>query len=503
MIRRLLVNTGSNVLVMFNKIIVTLIMTPIYISSLGAYDYGLWEMVASVIGYMGMLDLGIRPAISRFAAHYKALDDRDNLEKVYSSVLVFMVLIGVLLLCFFTVWSLWFSNLLAPNGQSAERYSIFLLIIGLQLLIAFPGYVAESYLEGFEQYYVKNNVTMLNTIAGAIILYNYITPENGLLMLALVSALGIAIKYLFYFYLLSRPMNQAIQFKRKNFSWVKLKEIISFGLKSFVQGIASRIETASDVLIIGFFLGPAVVPFYSVPSSLAGYLRGFGWTITHAFMPLFSGMNALGKNEEMKGVYLSASRYAVGLLLPLGVGLSVIGGPFLALWLGSEFREKGEIIIYCSVAYVLLPFLVPFTSRYLTAIGKHGFLAKVAPVGALINIILSLLLVGIYGAVGVAAASVAAVLMIVPFYLVYTCNCLGISIWIYIRMVIIPCLIPPLIMGAYILSLEFYWQIDTYFKMIVTIFTAGSVWLCFFWSLTLNRNEKDFIKNKIKKSVNY
>lgn len=499
MIKRLFVNTGSNVLLMLNKIVVTLIMTPIYIGSLGAYDYGLWEMIGAVIGYMGMLDLGIRPAISRYAAQYKALNDRESLELLFSSVLVFMALIGLTLFSFFVIWASWFSGSISPNGDATERYSIFLLIIGVQLLMAFPGFVAESYLEGFEKFYVKNNITMLNTIVGAVILYMYMTPENGLLLIAFVSALGLTVKYLFYFYLLSKPINEAIVFNKKKLSWGKLKEILSFGIKSFVQGVFSRIESSSDALIIGTFLGPAVVPFYSIPSSLAGYLRGFGWTITQSFMPLFSGMNAQGKSDDIKSVYLSASRYTVGLLLPLAVGLCLIGGPFLSLWLDEEFRTKGEVIIYCSVAYVLVPFLVPFSGRYLTAIGKHGFLAKITPIAAFINITLSILFVEQYGVVGVALASVISVVLIMPLYFIYTCKQLDLSVWAYIYDSILPCLLPAILMGGYILSLEYYWHLDSYFKLLCSIASGGIVWFIFFWFFTLKMNEKEFIKKQVTK----
>src|SRR5690554_7401041 len=87
MIRTLLVNTGSNVLVMFVKLVITFIMTPVFVHNLGKYDYGLWEMIGAVIGYMGILDLGLRPAISRYAARHLAEKDETALQSVYMSAL--------------------------------------------------------------------------------------------------------------------------------------------------------------------------------------------------------------------------------------------------------------------------------------------------------------------------------------------------------------------------------------------------------------------------------
>ena len=50
-------------------------------------------------------------------------------------------------------------------------------------------------------------------------------------------------------------------------SWSSFKETIAFGFKSLVQGIASVIEIGADTMVIGYFLGPAMVPFYAIPAT--------------------------------------------------------------------------------------------------------------------------------------------------------------------------------------------------------------------------------------------
>src|SRR5690606_8329400 len=332
MIRTLLVNTGSNVLVMFVKLIITFVMTPVFVHNLGKYDYGLWEMVGAVIGYMGILDLGLRPAISRFAAKHLAEKDEAALQSVYMSAFAFMALVGVLLFSFFFLWGFWFADSVAPDGEPYQKYTLFLVIVGAYLLISFPGYVAESYLEGFQKYYLKNNITIINSIIGSMLLYSLITPENGLVLLAGINAIGLTIKYFLFMWILSRPAFGAIRARRENFSWPRLKELIVFGSKSFIQGIATRVENATDVLVIGFIMGPAMVPFYSIPANLTQHIRGLGWTLTHAFMPLFSGLSAKAEDEMIRRVFLLSSRYVVSILLAMGTAALILGVPFISVW---------------------------------------------------------------------------------------------------------------------------------------------------------------------------
>jgi len=57
MSRKLLLNSLSGASLYLVSIVAAFIMSPVYIKALGNRDYGLWELVMSVIGYMGLLDL--------------------------------------------------------------------------------------------------------------------------------------------------------------------------------------------------------------------------------------------------------------------------------------------------------------------------------------------------------------------------------------------------------------------------------------------------------------
>lgn len=497
MIRTLLVNTGSNVLVMFVKLAITFIMTPVFVHNLGKYDYGLWEMIGGVIGYMGMLDLGLRPAISRFAAKHHAENDQVALQSVYVSALAFMAVVGAFLFLFFFLWGTWFSGSLAPTGEPSQKYTLLLIIVGAYLFISFPGYVAESYLEGFQHYYLKNNITIINSVVGSMFLYTLITPENGILLLAGINGVGLSIKYVFFMWILSRPAYGAIKATQGRYSWPRLKELIVFGSKSFIQGLASRVESATDALVIGLILGPAMVPFYSIPANLTQYIRILGWTITHPFMPLFSDLNAKFYDEMIRQVFVKSSRYVVSVVFAMGTGALILGVPFISFWLGKEFGDKARLIIVFLVSFSVLPFINPFATRYLTAINMHGIFAKLMPISASINISLSLILVYPFGLEGVAFASVVPGLIFVPLYLRYTCRHLGISVFYYLRSAVLPGFVPAGIMALVLLIVGEYLVYDSYTDILVGAVLSSLSWLAGFWLLVLNREERSYLNSRI------
>ena len=493
-----MLNSGSNVVILLVKMCLTFIMAPILISNLGNYDYGLWEIFGAVIGYMGMLDLGIRPAISKYSAQYHAEKDNKSQQLLMSTATVFMLFLGCLLAIIFYIWGVYFPDTLSEDSENSMRYTYLCLILACQFIFVFPGYVAESILEAKRKYYIKNLITFINSIIGSYAIYTLITPENGLLLLASVNAIGLSIKYILYFIILSSNNNGRLSPLKVKPSIVQLKELILFGSKSLVQGISGRIESATDSLIIGAFLGPAMVPFYSIPSNLVTYIRTFSHTLTHIFMPLFSEMTQ-NKDDRIAEVFLSVSKLVISLILMISTGVILLGAEFISLWIGAEYATEAGTIITLLVIFIVTPLLNPLGSRYLTAINKHAIFAKLGPIAALVNLGSSLILVKYWGIIGVAIGSVIPVFIFTPIYLRVCCKHLNITIITYVKRCILPSLIPSVLMLLTIYFMKSSLVIDS-FSIFILIGALGSITYLFSYIvLSISNHEKKIFKKLFKK----
>jgi len=474
-------------------------MTPIFLKNMGNYDYGIWEIIASVVGYMGILDLGIKPAITRFTAKYKVENNNSALREIYSSAFAFTLLMGIILCTILICWGMFFPETLAPDSSSTTKYTLVLTILALQMLMMFPGYVPESLLEGLQQYSVKNNVTIVNSIIGACVLFYFISPNNALYLLALVNAVGLSIKYALYFYLVSRPKYGQLVPTVSYVSLAKIKQLLHFGGKSFIQGLAYQIESATDVLVIGYFLNPALVPLYSIPANLMGHIRNVGFTLTQAFMPKFSQLAAEKNSKATIDFYINASKWTIALILPISILAVILGPAFISLWLGTEYGENSQLILLLLAIFTMLPFLDPVMERYLTAINKHAILAKLYPISALINLVASILLVNKFGIVGVALGSIIPLCILVPVYLVYSCKQLGISVYWYINRALFPLALPNFGLTLFALFITDTYEINSYLALV--LFSSLLI-LCYgiiFWFTTLCENDRKMFKSKINK----
>src|SRR5258708_33396433 len=66
---------------------VAFFLSPFVVHHLGNVAYGVWTLVISLISYMGLLDLGLRGALVRYASRRKAQGDDLSVNSTVSAAL--------------------------------------------------------------------------------------------------------------------------------------------------------------------------------------------------------------------------------------------------------------------------------------------------------------------------------------------------------------------------------------------------------------------------------
>lgn len=499
MITKLLKDSFSSVMVPVVKLVITFIMAPVIVHALGNYDYGVWEIVFSLIAYMEFLDFGLMPAIVRNVARHNALHETEEMHRIFSSSLAFFIPVGLI-----TSGGLLFAAYWAPEyflkgaSSGSNKYFIFFVIISIQAYFVFVGSVFDCFIEGLQLYWIKNYSTILFSIIGVAFMYPLLKSGGGLLTLATVNTCGLSLKYILYGVVLSSRKVGGFRFRLKDVSVKALREMFNFGMKSFVWALSLRISTLTDPLIIGAFLGASVVPFYMIPSNLIGQARNLVWSITRVFLPLFSSLDALNDIAKTRSVYLDASRFTIGIIIPLVGGICLLGPQFLSIWMGKEYAENGVYVLYLLLAAQLLPWFNPFSRRFLTAIDKHEILAKVGMIGAAINLGLSLLLVRYIGKEGVALATLLPLIVFEPYLLLKTSEQLESTVMEYACKVFLPLLLPCIIFVVTLLGLISVLQIDSLIHIAILGCVSVAVYIPFFFFTAMKKDERQKVLCKIR-----
>src|SRR5579863_7914116 len=109
--------------------VVAFLLTPILIHGLGDFNYGMWILVASIMDYYGLADMGIRFTLQRHVARYKGSEEQDALVRTFATALALSVAIAVVILAVTAGLSQFLASVFHLSGPQAVEFRRVLILL--------------------------------------------------------------------------------------------------------------------------------------------------------------------------------------------------------------------------------------------------------------------------------------------------------------------------------------------------------------------------------------
>jgi O-antigen/teichoic acid export membrane protein len=421
------INAATNAVVMVVKAIVVLLVSPILIHGLGDTRYGAWIFVSSITAYFALGDLGVKGAIVRFVARYKALHDHEGINRVVNtSLAIFAVVSTIVLAATVLVTTLWGAPAKVHSEMAGEARS-FLALSGLAVVILFFVSVPQSLLAGLGQFPLRNCLSIISLLfrhAGfvAVVLCGANLPAVGAVLLA---------NGLIDWGLLSWASRRS--FPQLVYTWrcvdfAMVRTLGGYGAHMFASDVAYLVIGQSATLIIGAYLASGeYVTYFSVGATLKDYVTTVLARLVFVLIPAVGSLHAAGHTPAIRHLFTNASRYALYLVAPIETGLLIFGDPFLALWMGRRYADHGFPVLFILSIPLTTSAVAMVAARVLQGMGTVKSLAFVTIVQAIMTVTLGVGLVRPFGIEGVAVGVSLPVTLCAAATIVFACRQVDIS----------------------------------------------------------------------------
>ena len=150
----------------FVNILVGLIYTTNMLRLLGQSEYGLYQLVYSVVSYLSLLSLGFGSSYLRFYSRYKAKNDDQGIAKlngmfliIFCSISIICILCGIVMVA--NIEHI-FGNGLSESEYNTARILMYLLVINLAL--TFPNSVFNCTITAHEKFIFQKTLILLQNI---------------------------------------------------------------------------------------------------------------------------------------------------------------------------------------------------------------------------------------------------------------------------------------------------------------------------------------------------
>jgi len=438
--RQVAVGTATNYAGRVINLGVWFALTPIIVSRLGQTDYGLWALVASFVAYGSLADLGIASAVTKYVAEYRARDDNETASALIATALWLYCGLGLAVIAVGVIIAPFVPDLIRGIPVHEHTTASWLVVItAAAVAVQLPSNCAIAVLRGLNRYDLMNLIGSLAILSvgvgiGAILLL------HGRVLAITAIAVPVTVFWLIPTVWLIHHTAPELRFGFRGAQRSQARRVLLFGSALFGIQAAQVIKLQSDEVVIGAALPVKFVSPYSVArrlSTLPGQLTN---QFVLVLLPLASRLHAEGDDGRLREVYLAGMRLTLALFSIVGGALIVFAKPFLVAWVPSV-ASSSDIVVLLTIAALLEALMSP-VSQALQGMNRHHPLVVFSLGSAVLNLGLSIALVGPLGVRGVAIGTLAATALEAAITLPFGARVLNVGPAAIARQVLAPGLLP-------------------------------------------------------------
>ena len=488
-----LVNSSAlRIIGFFAVAIISLMMTPFVIHSLGDKMYGLWVFLGTFLGYYGLMDFGISSAIQRYYSKALVIEDYDEANIIINTSLIIFTCIGfMVLIVSFGIAVI--VPMIMNNLDEKKLFEIVIIIMGINFALGFPLRVFSGILCVHLRHDINSGLEITKLIIRTFFVIIYLSNGHGIIALAIITLLSDVIFYMIK-YLFCRYKYKFIVISMKYFDKKRILTLFEYSLYTFIIQISDQLRFNIDNLVIASCIGLNSVTMFSVAASLVRYFMNFIVSAVGITLPIFSKYDALGDLDSIRDKYLFVTKICSYLSLLVGSYLVIFGKQFIDKWMGINYIQS---------YYIMLILLVPFIfdlmqttcSSLLCGMSKHKYYAYSNTLEGVANLILSLILVkhiGLYGvALGTAIPMLISKIIVQP---IYTCRIIKISCFEYYLKFMAPILCLSSFVIVIFCAVFKNIIVPNYFNIASLIAVETGIFIITIWMFGLNKKEKTILK---------
>lgn len=381
-------------------VLIGFFLMPFILGTVGEAQYGAWVFINAIAGYSTMIYAGFGSTICRYVADLSARREWNRLNAVVSTIQ--LVYVGTASLVFlFTALFAWFAPGLTDWGDlSPFQVQGSILIIGGTIGLGMIASVYGGVLTGTQRLDIQRGIEVGMGILRLVLTVYCLQQRLGLITLALIFLTVTVVEHACSACFAYRqvPTLSVLPWHARRDVFL---ECFSFSAFSAVALLAEYLIFFTDTVVIGLVLGPLAVVPYQIGQRIAQMIRIPVAQIGEAVLPKAGELYARRAIPQLGGLVAKAMGLAFLLAGGFFIGSWYFGELLIRTWMGKEFGSSATVLVILVAAQLVsLPTVV--TRKALLAIGQVRLPAFIDLGEALLNLVLSLILIQFWGVVGVA-----------------------------------------------------------------------------------------------------
>lgn len=483
-----------NYVVIFLNTVVGLLYTPYMLRMMGQSEYGLYSLVASVIAYLTVLDLGFGNAIVRYTAKFRAEKKTEEQYEMFGMFFLLYLVIGIIafgigLGLYFNVGTLFGNTMTAVE---LGRARIMMLLLVANLAFTFPMSIWGSIIQAYEDFVFQKSLNIIRIILNTAVMICLLHFGYKAVAMVVVQTIFNVLTLLVNFIYCRRKLDIHIYFRFKHFHWGFLKEVAIYSFWIFLNAIMDRVYWSTGQFVLGAMVGTAAVAVFAIAIQLEGMYMQFSTAISSVFLPKVTAMVATNRSrKEISDLFIRTGRIQYIVLAYILSGFIIFGRQFIELWAGADYTDA-----YIISLLFFIPLTVPLIQNLgitiLQARNEMKFRSVLYIIIALVSLAMQIVLTRYFGgigcAMGVSGALVVGQILIMN---VYYRRRQDLDIKTFWKEISKMSIIPIVLIFSSMLVIRHFFALDSWGKLILGIAAFSLVYIPLFFRFSMTDEERN------------
>ena len=333
--KRIIINTFFLYGKMAITITVALFSTRIVLNELGVVDFGIFNLVAGVIGMLSFLNAAISASTQRYLSFYLGSGKINKLKAIFNSSILLHLVIGLVVVVLLEIGGvLLFNGILDIPVIRINTAKIIFHFIVISTFFTINSVPFDAVINAHENMLFDAIVGILESLGKlSIAIWLIYTDYDRLIIYGLLFAiLTILIQIVKGTYCYVKYEECHTKFKTY-FQWVLFKDMFSFAGWNLFGALSGLGRNQGLAILFNLFYGVVVNAAFGIANQINGLINVFSLNMLKALNPQIVKSEGNGDRVRMLKLSMKASKFSFFLISFFAIPLIFEMPYILKLWL--------------------------------------------------------------------------------------------------------------------------------------------------------------------------
>lgn len=497
------INMAANIVSYSANIIVSFILTPFLINTLGKETYSFFPIANTIVSYMSVLTNSMNSMAGRFVTVSLVRDETDNANKYFSSTLAANIILSAILLIPLTFIVVFLDKLMdVPINSEAAIKSLFALVFSSAIInISATVFGIATFAKNrIDLRSLRELVTAILKIALYFVLYRLFTPS--IVYVGIVTLIIAVINILFQI-VYTRILLPEIKLRKEHVSKSHTKELIGSSCWNAINTFGNIMLAGMSMVLANLYYGATASGSYAIVNTVPQFINGVIIMLVGVFYPVITHMYA---KNDIDGVVteIKNTQSIVGVLgCAVICVFSSLSSEFFGLWTPGEDPIYLERITFFTIMpHCFIACLWPLTNLNIV-MNKVRIPALLTLLSGMLNIATSFVVYKLFNPGLISLPIISALFQIVwigifiPIYATYN---LQINTFTFYP-ILIKTLLCTVVSYCMLREVKTFFVLNTWVKLLLFGVCVGSCVLIFFCAVIVGPQKISLFMKKALKRV--